>query len=274
MSEFQSFTSDAAVVAELAQPNYEEVFSDVILTNKNTLLQQLERFKKGRSRKRGNFATNNKDSFCTFVQDETTPDKCLIFINKQDMQAEAILNYTEDGYEQGHLDYRAVLEAEKTVVFAKLLSIHKNNRFNQKDFAKFLEDWSHAIVAKDENGEVIHSFSAINAVRNMRIDENVQTDSKTAHFRETRSRFEDIEVKSIGESLPAYFEVKDKCFSCLDETDIKLRLSITSNDGKPEFELEIIALQALQDKLAESFAELVSATFNDEFKVLIGSFKG
>lgn len=278
MSEFENYESDAAVAATLAERQAHltvgHLIDGVALVDRNARVIDLEQYQLGRSRVRGQFQTSDVDSFIVYVSYNTEPEQVRIFIDDAAMTAVAILNFVVDGHEQGHLDHRAVLAAKKTVAFETLHRMHMYGRVTQKEFASFLEDWGHIVVARDSEGTVIANSRAVNAIRNMRIDESAQTDSNIGNYRESRSRLESVEAKSIDGALPAYFTVSDECYQGLTERNLKLRLGISQDDGKPEFKLEIVGMQILKDELTKEFATIVEAGFAGACDVLIGSFSG
>lgn len=276
MSEFENYESDAAVAAALAERQAHltvgHLTDGVALINSKARVVDLEQYQMGRSRVRGQFHSSDIDSFNNYVSNNAEPEEVRIFVDDAAMSAIAILNFKVEG-QQGHLDHKALLNAKKTVVFDTLYRMHMN-RCNQKKFAEFLEDWGHIVIARDSEDNVIANSRAVSAIRNMRIDESAQTDSHTGNYRESRSRLESVEAKSIDGALPAYFTVKDECYQGLTERNLKLRLSIGQDEGKPEFKLEIVSLQILKDELTKEFAAIVEESFEGACDVLIGSFQG
>lgn len=278
MSDYQNYQTESAVAAALAADSsllsYEIIKPQTALVNPQARVLDLEQYSGGRNRKRGTFTTEDFHSFGEYVRSAINPEEVRVFVSKDAMQAIAILNFDAADYEQGHLDHKAILEAEETVVFNKLLGMHNYGRVGQKPFAEFLEDWGHRVVARDSEGNEIENAKAVSAIRNMRIAESAQTDSTAGNYRESRSRLESVEAKSIDGALPAYFTVTDECYRDMNARKLKLRLGISSRDGEPNFKLEIIGLQLIRDELAKEFAEHVENGLGDDFVVVIGQFKG
>lgn len=278
MSEFENYESDAAVAAALAERQAHltvgHLTDGVALIDRNAIEIDLEQYQMGRSRVRGQFRSSDIDSFNNYVSNNAEPEEVRIFVDDAAMSAIAILNFKVEDHEQGHLDHKAILNAKETVVFDTLHRMHMLGRVTQKTFAEFLEDWGHFVIARDSEGSVIANSRAVSAIRNMRIDESAQTDSHAGNYRESRSRLESVEAKSIDGALPAYFTVKDECYQGFTERNLKLRLSIGQDEGKPEFKLEIVSLQILKDELTKEFAAIVEESFEGACDVLIGSFQG
>ena len=278
MSDYKDYQTESAVVAGLTADSSllkkSLINGQTVLVNPNAKILSLEQFEQGRHRKRGTFITQDFDSFGDYIEGNTAYEDVRVFINKDQMQAVAVLNFYEDGFEQGHLDHKALLDAAPTVMFKKLLWMHEMGRCKQKVFAEFLEDWGHKVVARDADGNEIENAKAINAVRSMRIDESAQTESHAGNYRETRSRLESVEAKSIDEALPAYFTVNDECYQGIPARNLALRLGISNDDGQPVFKLEIKALQSVRDELAKEFADIVATHMFDGVSVCIGQFQG
>lgn len=278
MDNYQNYQTESAVAAELAANSslldHKYINNQTALINPNARILDLEQFEQGRIRKRGTFTTTDIDSFADYIEINALPEHISVFVDKSQMQATAILNFDEDGFEQGHLDHKAVLSAERTVMFKKLVSMHDMGRCKQKEFAEFLEDWGHKVIARDADGNEIDNSRAVNAVRNMRIDESAQTDSHAGNYRETRSRLESVEAKSIDNALPAYFSVNDECYQGIPARNLALRLSIANDDGAPVFKIEIKALQSVRDELAKEFVAIIEGRLLGGIACVIGQFKG
>lgn len=273
MTNFSDFKCDAAVAAHLAAPDY-EIVNKALLINQNTQVLNLDKYKAGRSRKQGDFNTTSVSGFASFINDKANLNDTAVFLDKDNMKAVAVCNFEEEGFAQGHLDYRAIITAKPTTVFEKLWAMHKQGRINQKAFAEFLEDWAFIFRATNGDGEEIAISSAIGAVRQMRLDANVTSDSSVGNFKESRSRLASIEAKSTHGALPAYFEVTDPCFNELTESLIKLRLTIGTNGDDPVFSLSIMGLEALIDAKSVELAGLIAEKLGDKVKLYMGQFGG
>lgn len=263
--------SDAAVGAELAAPHHEIVNANVIAVNKNTNLFDMESYEDGKRRKTGTYSTNSVDDFVRFIKDESTPENCKIFVDDEDMQATAILNYGHEGFEQGKLDYRSVLKLRKTPVFTKLSHAH-SIQMSQRDFVDFLIDYAPIFTAVNAQGADIDMGIAINQLRQIKIDETKNTQSEVQNFGETRSTFENVKARTVDDNMPVMFEVNDACYQSLPKTEITLRLVIKSQDGKPYFKLMINGLDLLLIERAEAFVKMVNDGLAGEFDVMLGSF--
>lgn len=272
---FEKHESDLAVVADLARPDILKFGDNGIAYNGNIELGNIDRFLDARTRKRGTFSTDDLDSFGEFVEVHGTAANTEIFIDKTAMKAMAVLNFGDDNYPMGHCDFCAVLTAKPTKVYEKITDLHHHGRVSQKDFAVFLEDWGGQFVALDENGEDIPMKKAIAVIRDMKIDELAESTSQVGNFRESRSRLETVAVKSQAGLLPAYFEIKNTLYETLSvPKTVRLRLSINTANGKPEFALSIVGYELLTDELANDFLQAVKNELDSEFCLFFGKFQG
>lgn len=272
---FSQHESDLAVVADLTRPDILKFGDNGIAYNGNIELGNIDRFLDARTRKRGTFSTDDLASFSEFVETHGTAQNTEIFIDKTAMKAMAVLNFGDDNYPMGHCDFCAVLTAKPTKVYEKITDLHHYGRVGQKDFAVFLEDWGGQFVALDENGEEIAMKKAIAVIRDMKIDELAESTSQVGNFRESRSRLETVAVKSQAGLLPAYFEIKNTLYETLSEPKIvRLRLSINTANGKPEFTLSIVGYELLTDELANDFLQAVKDKLDSEFCLFFGKFQG
>ena len=263
--------SDAAVGAELAQPHHEYINGGVVAVNKNTNLIDMEQFEDGKRRKTGMYKTHSVADFVRFVKDETTPEHCKIFVDSDAMKATAFLNYGAEGFEQGKLDYKAVIELKMTPVFQKLVNLH-HNTVSQRDLIDFLTDYAPVLTPVNSQGETINIGNAINALRQIKIDETKNTQNDVQNFGETRSTFENVKARTADDNMPVIFEVDDACYQSLPKPEISLRLVIKAVDGKPFFKLMINAIDLLQLERAETFVKMINNDLAGEFDVLLGGF--
>lgn len=261
--------TEANAIAELSKPVTEILRGDLIAINSSYKIEDTEIFQPGRNRARGVLNTPVFEDFKSYIskhQECDTP----VFIDHKNVTATAILNFSNDGYEQGHCDHKAHLKLEATVVWEKLNQL-KDTKLNQKRFATLLEDWATVFLATTESGDSIHIAEAINAVRNMKVGESVTRDSQVNNMNESRSLLERVEASSTVGKLPAYFQIKDTAYVGLEEKTIQLRLLVNSSDGEPTFALQIVREELLRNEIIQEFKNKVIALLPDN-PVRIGTF--
>lgn len=261
--------TEAQTVIENTQPSEKLGRGALVALNKNYEVANLESFDFGRNRARGVLSTPRLDDFKTYVQ-SVGNTASPIFVDHHNMSAIAILNYAVKGFEQGHCDHLAKLKLEQTVVWKKVQQI-KDIKLDQRNFATFLEDWSSVFTAFNADGDEITARVAIGAVRNMKVDASVKAESVVNNTSESRSVFEKVEAQTNVGKLPAFFTIKDSAFIGLDEKEINLRLIVNAGNNSPEFKLQIVKEDLLNDQIVEDFKNKVIVLL-PENPVRIGTF--
>lgn len=257
-------TFNIAELVEHTNPVQNLDHDGLFAIHENFHIKNTETFAPHRNRKRGTFKTPMLDDFKAYVADKKAP----IFVNPQDMTAIAIFNYGDDE-QQGHCDDTAQLKLEPTIIYKKLQAI-KDKKFNQREFATFLEDYASVFTAIDGSGEHIDFSIAITAVRNMKVDNERKTESTVNHLTETRSAFDKIEANATMGKLPAYLKVTDTAYVGLQEREISLRLVLNTQDDKAYFALQIVKEELLQNELVDEFKQTILNLFDTD--VFIGTF--
>lgn len=241
----------------------------LIAVNNHYSIEDLEGFDLGRNRSRGVLSTPIFEDFKTYVE-SAGPTTSPIFVDHHNVSAVAVLNYAAEGFEQGHCDHLAKLKLEQTVVWKKVQQI-KDQKLDQRNFATFLEDWSSVFTAFNASNEEIVPGAAISAVRNMKIDSSVKAESVVNNTSESRSIFEKVEAQNSTGTLPAYFTIKDAAFIGLKEKEVTLRLIVNAGNNSPEFKIQIVKEDLLNNQIIEEFKAKVIELL-PENSVRIGTF--
>ncbi len=254
---------------EITPPVKELTRGDLVAVNEDYNVLDLEKYQIGRNRARGVLNTPSLEDFKSFVlnnQSKIAP----VFVDHKNVSATAVLNYLEDGYSQGHCDHLASLKLEPTVIWSKLQNL-KDRKLSQRDFAVFIEDWVSVLEITDADGNVIGGAQALAAIRNMKINASVSTESNVSNLSESRSRFDQVEARSKEEFTPAYFKIYDSAYLGLDERLIVLRLIINTNGETPVFSVQIVKEELLLDEIIQEFKTKVIELL-PENPVRIGTF--
>lgn len=261
--------TEAQTIAELANPVTDLTRGDLVAVNDNYKILDLEKYQDGRNRARGVLNTPSLEDFKSFVLNDQS-EKAPVFVDHKNVSAVAILNYLESGYSQGHCDHLAILKLEPTVIWSKLQNL-KDRKLSQRDFAVFIEDWVSVLEITDADGNVIGGAQALAAIRNMKINASVSTESNVSNLSESRSRFDQVEARSKEEFTPAYFKIYDSAYLGLDERLIVLRLIINTNGETPVFSVQIVKEELLLDEIIQDFKAKVIELL-PENPVRIGTF--
>lgn len=261
--------TETNAIAQLAKPVENLDRGNLVAINDNYKVLDLEKYQEGRNRARGVLNTPSLEDFKSYVLDAQHGD-APVFVDHKNVSSTAVLNYSENLHAQGHCDHIAILKLEPTVVWSKLNSL-KDRKLSQRDFAVFLEDWVSVLKITDADGNEITGAKALSAIRNMKINTSVNTESSVSNLSESRSRFDQVEARSKDEFTPAYFEIHDSAYLGLDERIIFLRLIINTSSDAPMFSLQIVKEENLLDEIIQEFKKKVIDLL-PENPVRIGTF--
>ncbi|EXB47256.1 hypothetical protein J522_1907 [Acinetobacter baumannii 146457] len=263
--------SEVQAVVENCTPVHTLNRGDLVAVHENFKVIDTEANQEGRNRIRGRFSTPIFADFVQYITDSPTTGPVPVFVSRDDVQAIAVLNYSEKGFDQGHCDHKAILKLDPTVVWKKLNQL-KDSKLDQKRFATFLEDWASVLKAYDAEEKEIPLKDAIVAVRNMKVDINVSNDAEVENTREIRTAQTDIAAKAKKGQLPEKFKIVDTAYVGLEEKTLELRVIVNSSSGEPIFAVQIIKEEILVNEIIQEFKQKVIELLPDQ-QVLIGTFE-
>lgn len=263
--------SEVQAVIENCSPVHILNRGELVAVHENFKVVDTEAQQEGRNRIRGRFATPIFADFAQYISDTPTTGPVPVFVSRDDVQAIAVLNYSEKGFDQGHCDHKATLKLDPTVVWKKLNQL-KDTKLDQKRFAIFLEDWASVLKAYDSEDKEIPLKDAIVAVRNMKVDINTSNDAEVENTREIRTAQSDIAARAKKGQLPDKFKILDTAYIGLEEKTIELRLIVNSSSGEPIFALQIVKEEILVNEIIQTFKQKVVDLLPDQ-QVLIGTFE-
>ncbi|MFU8927780.1 DUF2303 family protein [Acinetobacter puyangensis] len=263
--------SEVAAVVEHCNPVLEVERGSLQAVHENYKIFDAEKYQNGRNRIRGTFATPIFADFAQYIEDSKTVGPVPVFVSRDNVQAIAVLNFSEVGYDQGHCDHTAALQLDPTVVWKKLTGL-ADTKLDQKRFATFLEDWATVLTAIDADDNKIDIKDAITAVRNMKVDVNLSTDAEVENTREVRTAQTAIAAKAKLGQLPAKFKISDTAYVGLDKKEIELRLIVNGGSGEPIFAIQIIKEEILVNEIIQEFKQKVIDLLPEQ-QVLIGTFQ-
>ena len=223
-----------------------------------------------RRRQRGYMQTSHSESFADYVA-ENAELGATIFVNKDSMSAEAVLNLGTPNW-PGHCDNKATLLLEKTAAYKALLAITGTQK-KQKDVAEWLEDWhAHITCAGQPTDGTIHSavispISAANAVRSLTIESWKKLESTTEQLSSSLSSFAS-ETASSKTALPTTVYFTCQPYSGLNERIFTARISVTSTNNKPMITLRIVQYELHTEQMAEELAGMVTEVMSHKTKPL------
>jgi uncharacterized protein YfdQ (DUF2303 family) len=235
-------------------------------------IKSLENHMPGRMRFRGRMQTTLLAEFVQYIAGRKYHGEMHCFVNADDMEANHIFNY---GNEQvaGHCDDTASVKLDRTAEYKALLQF-SGSKLLQRDFAEFIEDWSHLITCKSEDGADVSLAKAISAIRRITVTAGVKSESEQRNFSTERSALESISINAEN-SLPAEIHFRCSPYIGLPETTFELRVAALTSKDQPLLIARIKRHELLQQEFANQFSLQLQTLFDDaklELPVTIGKF--
>lgn len=267
------------IIQDYKPTTLETGLTNAITLHKDANIHSLEYLQANRDRFRGSFSTDSLTSFVDYVKaKKSSCDKTAIFygfINADSMVCKVIHNLLNANNIAGHGDDRSILELNKTAAFRAVCS-YSNTALSQDKLADFIEDWRDNIVAcADKEGNSTVSVSkAIDAIKNISIKTNIDSDHSTDNFEQSKSSLAKIRAESKGEiPLPAYLEFNCNPYADLPEIKVKLVLYVRTNGDKPMITLRWAGEEKQLEEITESFKTKLIEHLKDDVQLSIGTFE-
>lgn len=217
----------------------------------NMKVHSLEPHNAHRNQFRAGFQTRNFDSLIAYAkQHDQANAQC--FINEAHLSAEIVFDIgTVD--KPLHAKHRAELLMQKTAAYAALCNFH-GQKHDQRTFTDWLEDWGDHIAAYNQDGELMPSYSAVQAIRKLTLDYARNEEHEVSEFAAKKSAMESVEAKSKLE-LPREFIFTTETYKGLTEQAFTLRLSILTGGNAPLLVARLIKAEQIQEAIAKEFAD-------------------
>lgn len=238
----------------------------------------VEKHQPHRQRFRGVYNTESIEDFVKYTTDRKVPTtQGYITATNNHLCAFAYFNLREedasslDGHiVAGHGDDRAVLALEQTPAFAALTSTD-NAKLNQRDIVNFIEDWQDFITSLDAEGNAIEIRKALNALRNVKLEQVSGLASQISDTGYEKTEHEKLEMKGATDSLPVSFVFSGELYAGLAVREIPLRF-IIGGDGTLAFTLRIPRRTVIEESIAAEFKTLLQTQLKDVGDFYLGSF--
>lgn len=282
----EQLTQDSSTLAEITkivQATEIQAFiqaqtdESVIALPEGVKVADLEQYLSNRRRYRGSMKTSLIEEFVEFVtatvdQYGAAPamENYPCFVDPSSMWAKAFFNLG-DIDNPGHGDHSASLALEKTEAFTELLNVN-GKRFEQRQLAEWMEDWSDRIeaLAEDQN-TILPIGTAVSAIRRITISANTETTSEEQTFGSRRSAMAEVEAK-YKDQLPAFLKFTCVPYQGLGKRTLTLRLSLITGE-KPQISTRIVRLETAEEEMAKELEQLLRGGFEDTaVRTFVGTF--
>jgi uncharacterized protein YfdQ (DUF2303 family) len=220
---------------------------------------------------RGALNTNSLSSFLAYVNDYAEVNKnAELFIDKDHMEAVAIFDLFDNNGIPRTAEHRALFEAVATPEYKAVNALLNSRHLDQRDLVEFAEEWGDVFTFIDTKGEVVDLKSAINSLRNMKINSKGSSESSVGEMSQTRSRTASIEASGKDVTIGG-FTAEIRLYNELapENITVKYRLHTGGDD------IKVTARMLNYDRIMEAIAmDLASRIESEaEVKTFIGTFK-
>lgn len=233
-------------------------------------LQDLERYMDNPRRQTGTMTTFDMGAFGKYCAQHADPQLSACFVDAEAATAAMIFNFGKMD-EPGHCDFIAILKMQQTAEFTALYNAVLSAS-SQKDVAEFMEDWAPMLMALDASGNTMNLASSILAIRNIDIKGVRNVGSTVENFSASKSTFEKISAES-QHVLPSELTFICAPYHGLTTKEFRIRLSVGTSGDNIRMKLTIRAFEAMKQKIADEFADLVVRMLDNKHQVFIGKFK-
>lgn len=232
-------------------------------------LHDLEPYLPQRRRARGKMTTAYVQPFADYTRSYAGPG-AVVFVNAEEMAATAVLDLGTIE-KPGHADNRAVLAPSKTAAHDALRRINGQPK-SQQTLAEFIEDWGALALMTfaNEQGDITHS-QALAAIRRITIESARKVDNEEKALSASRTAFESVAATS-ADPIPTLITFTCKPYADLQPRTFAIRLSILTNDSKPQLVLRIQNLETHVEQMGQELAALVHDAIQGAMPVLLGSY--
>jgi len=243
-------------------------------------LRDLEGYMQRRRRARGLMQTSDLDSFKEYTLAHKE-DGATVFVDANDMSANAVLNLGDSKDLPGHADNRVALRLERTAAYKALIAIADGVGRTQKGVAEFLEDWANALncfsmdPAEDAPPVGVKNGRAIAAIRNLSIESMRKLESNEQALSASKSVFESARATS-AETIPTFIHFSCVPYQGLCPRTFVLRLGVLTGESVPKITLRIVNEEEHKESMALELVNHIKHSFDDGngfvLPVLIGSY--
>ena len=260
------YINDLAI-ASAAKP--ETVDMPVAVLPNSMSLHDLEPYRQHRNAFRGEYTTHSIDDFKTYIAQQPS---AKVFADCADGQVVAFFDLGTLE-KPGHAHHYATLVLRETEAF-KTFKLITKERLTQRRIATYIEDYQHFIrYLRDDQGEQIPLGSAIQSIRNLKIESAGSHEHTTQTLSSRTSSLEQIDI-SKNALLPTHMDIELWPYEGTHPITFTVRiLTILTDETKtPQFRLDKIRFGELMDTFAHDLFAQFSELSADNVEVYQGRF--
>lgn len=267
--------SDATQASNNALTEHAPGLANVVFSGDGQKLNDLERMMPGRRRARGTMLTMDLDSLAEFVQQNGEDGGTAIFISRELMTVEAIMNFgTKDN--PGHCDNTAKFIATATAEYKAMHTLlnASNGVVRQSTMAEFIEDWGEYIQAR-RNDKDIAKLAAVDAIRNLKVDQVRNTTSNEQKLSQSATVFESVSAEKNA-NLPTLITLIFKPYIDLPERTFEIRTGFTFDEasGKPRITVALRNAEEHAEGMGGDLAKVVMSRIKHAVAIKTAIYAG
>lgn len=213
-------------------------------------IRSLETFFDKPFRFRGRVTTDSMADFIKYAND-TKQDSSALFINKNDMSADFIVDFGTD-QEPRHGEHKATLELVASPA-GKALFDANGKKFSQQELCEWLEDWRSHITVTDESGENMTIAQATASIRRINITASSNNEFEDNESSKKLSRSEQIEAKMKGQQ-PSNLQFTCTPYADIEPVTFEVKINVIVGD-RPIIRLRVVQFETIKENIAQEFKQ-------------------
>lgn len=231
-------------------------------------LNDLEQFMEYRNDYRGEYSTHSIKDFKQYIAQQPS---AKVFVDCAEGEAVAFFDLGTL-LQPGHARHYATLRLKETEAYTTFKLITKA-RLSQRELATYIEDYQHAIDLKDNQGEKIPTATAVQAIRNLKIESAGTHEHNTQALSSRTSSLEQIDL-SANPQLPTYMDIEIWPYEGTHPIAFSVRVVtiLTADNKKPAFRLDKVRAGELLDTFAHDLFVQFHELNSDAVEVYQGRF--
>lgn len=220
---------------------------------------------------RGVFNTKSLKSFIEYVNDQSqSTESAELFLDKERMEAVAIFDLKDNDGTPRTAEHRAKFEAQHTPEYRAINALLGARQLDQRDLVDFAEEWGDVFNFFDTHGNPVGLKTAINSMRNMKVNASSSSESSVSDMAQSKSRTANIEAKGKDVTIGGFTaEIRLYEELAVEVVKVKFRLHAAGDD------ITVTARLMNQDRMIEAIATDLAARIAADatLKTYIGTFK-
>jgi uncharacterized protein YfdQ (DUF2303 family) len=233
----------------------------------NYKIVDTEQYEQNPNRFRADFSTQFIAEFIGYVKN-FADEKTAVFIDTKSFTASAIVDFGAVG-EPLWAEHKATLNLGKQPEYVALT--HAMDKLHgQVGFADFMEDNVECLVFLDAAKQPIDFGKVLTGIRKLTTSSISESTTEVTDTKFSASAFDEIEVKSKDNKLPAGFSFTCVPVDGLSAYDFNCRLRFIAENGTPKIKYRIVGMEQKLQLMGQEFRTLIQEGLGKDIPVYVG----